>query len=106
MLYSIDLREHVVSHVRSGGSQAEASRLFNVSTRTIYNWLKAPDLRPRLAKTRHRKLNKTAVLAHIRDYPDALLRERAAEFGVSEVAIWKALKRFQVTKKNNEISGS
>jgi transposase len=104
MLYSIDLRERVISHVRLGGSQAEASRLFNVSTRTIYNWLKAPDLQPRLAKTRQRKIDESALLAHIRDHPDALLRERAVDFEVSEVAIWKALKRLRVTKKNNEIS--
>ena len=106
MSYSIDLRECVVKHVRSGGSQSEASRLFGVSTRTIYHWLHAVDLSPRPAKTRRRCIDEQHLLAHVRDYPDALLRERAAVFGVSEVAIWKALRRLQVTKKNHKIPGS
>jgi hypothetical protein len=37
-------------------------------------------------------LDKAALAAHVRDFPDALLKERAAHFGVHINAIWVALK--------------
>lgn len=104
MLYSLDLRERVISHVRSGGSQAEASRIFSVSTRTIYNWLQREDLSPRLATRRRRKIDSDRLIAHVREHPDATLLERAAVFGVSDSAIHKALKRLGITKKNDTLS--
>ncbi len=39
----------------------------------------------------------------VRDFPDALLRERAAHFGVTINAIWVALKKLAITKKNDQI---
>ena len=101
MTYSIDLRERAVSFVHSGGSQAAASRIFNVSTRTLYNWLRSADLTPKQHGPRKRKLDKVALAADVRDTPDDYLRERAARFGVSEVAIFKALRQMQIIKKND-----
>jgi len=101
--YSVDLRERAVSYVRGGGSRIEASRLFQVGRTTLYRWLNAPDLHPRPAKERRRKLDKAALAAHVRAFPDALLRERAAHFGVGVNAIWVALKKLKITKKNDEI---
>jgi transposase len=83
MSYSVDLRERVVSYVRGGGSPTEAARLFRVSRTPLHRWLGAPDLRPKPAKERRRKLDKAALAAHVRDFPEALLRERAAHFGVT-----------------------
>ena len=103
MTYSLDLRERAVSYVRSGGSQAEAGQIFGVTTRTLYSWLRREDLSPKRCGPRRRKLDKAALAAHVRDYPDALLRERAAVFGVSSVAIFKALHRMQMTKKNDTL---
>jgi len=104
MSYSVDLRERVIDFVRSGGSQSEASRLFKVTRRSIYNWLQREDLAPTPHKERRRKLDKTALAAHVRDYPDALLRERAAHFGVSVPSVWAALRRVKITKKNDALS--
>jgi hypothetical protein len=39
----------------------------------------------------------------VRDFPDALLRERTAHFGVSVNAIWVAMKTLKITKKNDKI---
>ena len=103
MTYSLDLRERAVAYVRSGGSQSDASRLFNVTSRTLYNWLRREDLAPKKHGFRHRKLDKAALFAHVRDFPDALLRERAAHFGVSEVAIWKSLRQMKIVKKNDPL---
>jgi transposase len=77
MSYSVDLRERVVGYVREGGRPTEAARLFRISRVTLYRWLGASDLHPKPAKERRRKLDKVALAAHVRDFPDALLRERA-----------------------------
>lgn len=103
MSYSVDLRERVVGYVRDGGSRAKASELFKVGRTTLYRWLNSPDLHPRPAKERRRKLDKAALAAHVRDYPDALLKERAAHFGVCINSIWVAIKKLKITKKNDAI---
>ncbi len=99
MTYSLDLRERAVSYVRGGGSQAEATRLLGIDRKTLRGWLRASNLAPKVCGPRRRKLDKAALAAHVRAHPDALLRERAAEFGVSNVAIFKALRQLGVTKK-------
>lgn len=101
MTYSIDLRERAVAYVRSGGSQAEASRVFKVTSRSIYNWLKRAELAPKPHGSRQRKLDQQALAAHVRDFPDALLRERAAHFNVSVPSLWAALRKMNIVKKND-----
>ena len=41
MSYLSDLRKHVLDFVYKGGSEAAASRPYNVSRTYIYNWLVA-----------------------------------------------------------------
>ena len=101
MSYSIDFRQRVVRYVKEGGSKAEASRLFGIERRTLYHWLSAKDLSPRPATTRKRKLDKAVLAAHVRDYPDWVLRERAEHFGVHINSIWTALQKLRITKKND-----
>jgi transposase len=101
--YSVDLRKRVVSYVRGGGSRAQAAALFQVGRTTLYRWLNATDLHPKPALERRRKLDKAALAAHVRAFPDALLKERAAHFGVHINAIWTALKNLKVTKKNDAL---
>jgi transposase len=100
MTYSVDFRKKVVAYVRNGGGQAEAARHFDISLWCVRDWLTRKDLQPRQKGVpRQRKLNKEALRAHVRDYPDALLRERAAHFGVHINAIDVALKAMKLTHK-------
>ena len=101
MTCSIDLRERVVYFVRSGGSKAEAARRFNVSRRTVYNWLSREDLCPKTHGSRRRKIDKERLRRHVREYPDMLLRERAKIFGVSVPGLSIALKTMNIRKKNS-----
>jgi transposase len=104
MTYSIDLRERAVKYVREGGKRARACEIYGISPKTLYNWLKMPSLvfeRKRRGFTR--KLDKEALAAHIRTYPDALLRERASHFGVRINAVWVAMKAMGYSKKNDTI---
>lgn len=101
MSHSIDLRERVVEFVSAGGSQTEASALFVVSRKTIYHWLHRSTLSPTPRLVRNGRINKAKLLAHVREHPDALLRERAAEFGVTPSGMWRSLRRMRVSKKND-----
>lgn len=101
MTYSLDLRERVCNYVHNGGLLSEASRLFNVDRKSIYNWLRRETLAASPHGPRRRKIDKTALAAHVRDFPDALLRERAAHFDVSIPSVWAALKQLNITKKND-----
>ena len=38
-MYSIDLKERVVSAIKKGMGKTEAAEIFNVGRRTIYEWL-------------------------------------------------------------------
>ena len=105
MTYSLDLRERAIKFVQSGGSQAEASRIFCITTRTLRYWMSRTELAPKICGSRRRKLDKAALAAHVIAKPDALLRERAQEFGVSGVAIFKALRKLQISKKNDPLRG-
>ncbi len=83
-----------------GGSKLEAARLFKVHPDTIYEWLKrGEDLSPRPAKTRKRKLDKAALRRDVKERPDALLKERAAKYGVHESSISRALSKLKIVKK-------
>jgi len=101
MSYSVDFRQRAVAYVNEGGSKVDASRIFGIERRTLYHWLSAKDLSPRPAKTRRRKLDKAALAKHVQDYPDMILRERAAHFGVHINAVWVALQKLRISKKND-----
>jgi transposase len=107
MTYSIDLRERAVEYVQRGGLRTEASRIFGIDRKTLYKWLKMEDLRPKgRSRFQKRKLDKEALLADVKAYPDKLLRERAVHFGVHINAIWVALKALGVSKKNDTLQGN
>jgi len=104
--YSIDLRERVVAYIEQGGSKAEASKLFQVSRRTIYYWLERKAQSGHLAPNKMkpyktRKLDTAKLLEHVELNADATLEEMAEHFEVSLTTIWYALKRMKVTRKKN-----
>ncbi|MGK7911123.1 MAG: IS630 transposase-related protein [Synechococcus sp.] len=100
MAYSLDLQERVVNYVSSGKSIDEAVKLFKVSRATIYRWLSRPELRSTVVK-RRRKLDDKALIHHVRKYPDARLKDRAAHFNVHPTAIFYALKQLNIPRKKN-----
>ncbi|WP_319419364.1 IS630 transposase-related protein [Pleurocapsa sp. FMAR1] len=104
MTYSVDLRKRVVDFVATGGSKAEASRRYEVSLWCVNDWCQRKNLTPTPQLGRKRKLDWKALIQHIQENPDALLRERAQHFGVHTSAIGSAQKQMKLTrKKNSEI---
>jgi len=104
MTYSSDLRLRVVEYVQSGGLKTEAGRIFGVTRPTVYRWLSSEkNVSAQPARRRKRKLDKSLLAAHVREHPDALLRERAEHFGVRVNAVWVALRTLGIRKKNDTI---
>ena len=101
MTHSIDIRTRVVAFVKKGGSKAEASRRFEVSRSCVYGWLAMDSLEPKKHGRRKRKLDWQKLKHHVEEYPDALLRERAAAFGVRISSIEYALAEMEVSHKKN-----
>ena len=101
MSYSLDLRQRAVKRVKDGHSVSETATLYKIGQATLYRWLQRSDLAPTVVKQRLRKIDPAALKAHVRDYPDARLKDRARHFGVHTSAIGFALKRLKITVKKN-----
>jgi transposase len=102
MTYGLDLRERVVSFVSGGGSKAAASRDFKVSLWCVHNWCSRENISAKPHPNRVSKIDMKKLSRDLQDRPDAILRERAIEFGVTEQAIWHGLKRLKATHKKND----
>ena len=102
MYYPIAFRRKVVAHIEEGMGKRDAARLFKISPQTIYNWLNANDLKPSLSKYRRRKIDKEALRAHVKAYPNMLLRERAKIFKVSVSGLSYVLKAMKIVKKTKD----
>jgi len=99
MTYPISFRCKVVTHIEEGMGKRKAARLFKISPTTLYSWLGRSDLSPKKHDMRRGKIDKAALVAHVEDYPDALLRERADHFGVTTNAIWEMMRKLGFVKK-------
>lgn len=108
MTYSLDLRQRVIKFVTDGRTMSEAGDIFSVHHKTIYNWIKSDDLRPKPPpKSRKRKLDNQEIIEHVKQHPEMILRQRAKHFGVTNNAIWYQFKKLGITlKKNHEIQGT
>ena len=106
--YDLSLRERVLSYLEVGhGGKAEAAKVFGVARQTIYNWMKQKKLkghlRPMPRGERKRCLDRKSLLAYFSQHPDAYLLEVGNHFRVSSTAIFKACKRWKITRKKKLI---
>ena len=102
MTYETDYRIAALSFLESGGSKAEAARIFKVSRDTLYRWLKLDDVAPKAPLgLRHRKIDKRSLKAHVDRWPDVFVHERAAHFGVHPSSMSRALSKLNIRKKKS-----
>lgn len=108
MSYSIDLRERVIKFIENGGSKMEAVRTFSISRETIYSWLKKKAVKGTLKddppKRGWKKIEPSALLAYVEQYPDLTLAEYGKHFGAKSSSICTTLKRLKVTRKKRQLS--
>ena len=108
-IYSIDLRERVITFLEKGGKKLEASRLFKVSRPAIDHWLSLKEKTgtlspPPLPIRSWRKLDPITLQAYVENHPDERLEDYAQHFQVSPTGIWSALKRLKMTRKKRQHS--
>lgn len=104
MSYSLDFRKKVLQvREEENLSLEEVSKRFKVGVATVFRWTKS--LEPCLKRTKPAtKINMEALKYDIETYPDSYQYERAERFGVTQMGIWHALKRLNVTYKKNSKS--
>ena len=98
-MYDIRFRKQVLEiRAKEGLSIREVAKRFGISFRSVVSWLQR--LEPTVRRNcSPRKIDMVALAADVKRYPDSLLRERAARFGVTGTGIRHAFKRLKVTHK-------
>lgn len=103
MTYSTDLRTKALDYIEKGGSKEEASRIFGVTIRTLFNWIKRKKtgcLAPNKRKERKpHKIENEKLKAYLQKHPDAYLREIAQYLGAAVTTVFYACKRLKINLK-------
>ena len=106
MTYALALRQKVFdTKEKFQLSFQETGKRFDIPIRTLFRW--QHQLEP--CKRRNKpatKVDMEKLGQHVKDHPDAYLRERALEFGVTFQAIHCALKRLNISYKKNSTTSS
>jgi len=108
--YSMDLRRRVIAEVDRGAKPAEVAQRFQITERTVWNWLAlreqtgeiAPrqgDVGPECMLEEHRE----RILQSVRDDPGQTLAQRQAQLALPGcvATLWSALRRWGVTLKKS-----
>jgi transposase len=107
--YGLDLRERIVSFIKTGGSKVEAAKRFGVARKTVYNYLtlvQSGALSPKESWGSWKKFSPTKVRAYVAKHPDATLWEIGRAFRGTDVGALSALRLLGITlKKTRKISG-
>ncbi len=104
MRCSSDLRARVIACVKSGVSQREAARRYNVGHQTVHRWMKAEDplSYQKPGPKGARKIDTDALAADVEARPDLTHKERAKHFGVSPSCIGYTMKKLCISRKKND----
>jgi transposase len=103
MLYPEWFRKKVLECIDGFYTQAEVARMFNLSAKTVWNWVnqrkKTGSLKPKTPERKARKLESEALIRYIKEHPDAYLREIAEHFECVASAVHQRLKKLNITLK-------
>jgi transposase len=103
MAYSLDFRKRVFAvKEKEGLTFSETSKRFHVPMNTLFRWQRRIEPKTKRNKPAT-KIDMKALRRDIRKYPDKFQYERAREFGVTQGAIWFALKRMNISVKKNSV---
>ena len=103
MIYDKKFKTRAIEYHEEGNSIRQTAKVFKISPNTLNTWLKQyrehGDFKGKPRVYTHGKLKERELLDFLDANPDAYQYEMAEHFGVSQTAIWKALKRFKITRK-------
>ncbi|TGV04754.1 IS630 transposase-related protein [Flavivirga rizhaonensis] len=80
----------------------EVSARFGIPIRTLFRWQNRIEPKTKRNKPAT-KLDMDALRKDVEDHPDLYQYERAKKFGVSQSAVFYALKRLKVSNKKNAV---
>jgi transposase len=111
MSYDIKYRQRAIEYWQEGHSKRATATVFKVSPTTLQTWKsmlkETGTMVPKAPQRTWKKIDPSKLLEYVKEHPDAYLDEMAEEFGCSDTAIIKALKRLNISrKKNHQIPGS
>lgn len=99
MTYPISFRKHVLAvREREGLTYAQTAERFSVGEASLVRWSKSLEPKP-YQRRNGLKIDLDALARDVREHPDAYQYERAERFGVTQKAIWQALRKLRVTYK-------
>ena len=107
--YPIELRARAMSSLDSGKSRKDVCEIFDISLKTLFNWIKlrketgSLDIKERPKVRSHRKLTRETLVAHLEKHSDQYLKEIAEAFGVKAPSVFAALKKFGISRKKNDL---
>lgn len=101
MAYSLDFRKRVFAVQKQEQlTFEETSKRFHVPIRTLFRWQRR--IEPKTTRSKPAvKIDMEALKKDVELHPDKFQYERAKEFGVTQGAIWFALKRLKISVKKN-----
>lgn len=85
---------------RDNLSIQKLSEKYDISTRTIQNWIQGKLPKGKRNKP-NTKLDMNLLIEDVNQYPDSYQYERAARLGVSATCIWNNLKKLGISYKKN-----
>lgn len=107
MSYDIKFKQRVIEYREEGHTFKETCKVFKISETTLIRWInkekegKLGEVKIRVRKPK--KIYPEKLVKYIEQYPDAYLYEIAEEFNCSDVAIFKALKKLNITRKKRQL---
>jgi len=105
MIYDINYRRRAIEYWGEGHSKKETAEVFKVDPSTLHRWKsrlnESGTLAPKKRVVTWRKIDPEKLKKYLNKHPDAYLKEIAEEFRCSDVAVLKALRRLNITRKKN-----
>ena len=105
MRYDKIFRERALKYWAAGHTKAETAVVFKVGTSTLQTWKsqlnETGTLEPKKRRETWRKIDPKKFNAYLEQHPDAYLKEIAQVFDCSDVAVLKAMRRLNITRKKN-----
>ncbi len=104
MAYSLDFRKQVFKvKEKNNFTFEETSKHFGITIRSLFRWSKR--LEPKLKRDKPAsKVDMKRLEKDVKKHPDSYQYERAEKFGVTQSAIYYALKRLGISVKKNASS--
>ena len=101
--YSLDLKERVIAHIKSGNDQKTTSKIFKVSTSSVNRWWlryqKENKITPKPRLGSKGKISPQELKTYVEANENKTLSEMSKQFKVSICAIYKRLKKLGYSYK-------